>query len=84
MPLKTITTFGGRLRRHIQERRSVWFSVRDSEEENILPPTVDLMDMESKILGDWEHYWKTAEDCRKTKKIRMEVVCYKCDEFHDH
>ena len=71
---KTIVTLDGRMSRHIKEKKYVWFCVRNSEEENILPSTVDLMDMESKILSDWDHYWKSAEDCEKTKKIRMQVL----------
>ena len=70
---KTICIFGKGLNEEIKAKRSVWFSVRDKEEENILPPTKDMIDMEARILKDWEHYWKSAEDCRKTKKIKMKV-----------
>ena len=71
---KTIVTFGGDMSRRIKVKKSVWFCVRDSEYENVLPPSIDLMNMESKILSNWDHYWKSAEDCRKTKSIRMEVL----------
>ena len=69
---KAIVVFGGRM--SIKEKRSVWFCVRDTEEENILPPTVDLLDMESKILSDWDHYWNSAENCLKTKKIQLKAI----------
>ena len=66
--------FDGDIQHSIEEKRSVWFCIRDNTEETILPPTDVMMDMEAKILNDWTHFWKSAEDCHKTKKIKMGVM----------
>ena len=67
----------GHLQNAISERRSVWFCYRTDTGLGFrteLPGMVDMMDMEDRILGNWEHYWRSAEDCWKTEKVSMRAV----------
>ena len=65
---RTVCLFKGCLQHVIKRKNSVWFCICDGDDKES-PSTVAMMDVESKILSDWDHYWEITQDCEETTNI---------------
>lgn len=61
--------------RDFKKRRSVWFLC---SEPHMYPPVSMLMDMEAKILDNWEHYWESAKDIFESDTLPKLLQITKC------